>query len=547
MEIPYIVEPRKDTGLNNSKIGIWLFLASEVMLFGGLFSGYVFLRIYADYPWPERTLPVLPGLINTFVLIGSSVTVVFAWVSLKLRQWRKFQVYMAITIICAALFMVLKGVEYNAKFHHQAIRLDDYTVIEGHAHAQGDGHDAAAPSKNLNITAESLRVDLRRLDDAYYEVMGTQYSEGGFVLADAVTLSNGKVLEKGTPISKALLDEAEEDFLAAVAHNSNIDIELGRQAWSDMKARYPGKKYYQLAEGGKTLNELTSAYLKGLKEKRKDDYLVATANLSFVPSSGQALITVDPYWGKLSRPKAGEKGELKLKDQTVISGTTADSSIKLAVDGIDFRHTVMKAEEKGIDPVAAIDNSWLLKDANMKLIWEKHKVVTAKLAEQLKAKDRKPTENDTYRINWQEIVAFQRIEEKGLKIEDMSHAEIHSYFPNDLEGFAGPVHRKPEDHGKEGAKGVEYPEITVPREQVRFESVFSPRWNTYYATYFTITGLHGLHVVAGALVLAYYLFFGRRMYNEKPEWLANRVEVGGLFWHFVDLVWIFLFPILYLM
>ena len=70
MEIPYIVTPRKDTGLFNSKIAIWLFLASEVMLFGGFFSAYVFLRLGADYPWPERTLPVLPGLINTFNLIS---------------------------------------------------------------------------------------------------------------------------------------------------------------------------------------------------------------------------------------------------------------------------------------------------------------------------------------------------------------------------------------------------------------------------------------------------------------------------------------------
>ena len=45
--IPYIVEERPDTGLNNSKLGIWIFLASEVMLFGGLFSAYVFLRIAA--------------------------------------------------------------------------------------------------------------------------------------------------------------------------------------------------------------------------------------------------------------------------------------------------------------------------------------------------------------------------------------------------------------------------------------------------------------------------------------------------------------------
>ena len=45
MEIPYTVEERPDTGLYNAKLGIWLFLASEVMLFGGLFSAYIFFRL----------------------------------------------------------------------------------------------------------------------------------------------------------------------------------------------------------------------------------------------------------------------------------------------------------------------------------------------------------------------------------------------------------------------------------------------------------------------------------------------------------------------
>jgi len=48
MEIPYTVHPREDTGLYNAKLGIWLFLASEVMLFGGLFSAYILLRVGAD-------------------------------------------------------------------------------------------------------------------------------------------------------------------------------------------------------------------------------------------------------------------------------------------------------------------------------------------------------------------------------------------------------------------------------------------------------------------------------------------------------------------
>ena len=46
-EIPYTVELRPDTGLNNGKLGIWLFLASEVMLFGALFASYVMLRVGA--------------------------------------------------------------------------------------------------------------------------------------------------------------------------------------------------------------------------------------------------------------------------------------------------------------------------------------------------------------------------------------------------------------------------------------------------------------------------------------------------------------------
>ncbi len=88
MEIPYTTTSRPDTGLWNAKIGIWLFLASEVMLFGGLFSAYIFLRL--DAPpghWPRGLLNVPVGTMNTAVLIASSVTVVLAWAALKMRQF----------------------------------------------------------------------------------------------------------------------------------------------------------------------------------------------------------------------------------------------------------------------------------------------------------------------------------------------------------------------------------------------------------------------------------------------------------------------------
>src|SRR4026209_758159 len=99
MEIPYVVQPREDTGLYNAKVGIWLFLASEVMLFGALFSSYILLRVgSAPGEWPHGLLNVTRGMINTIVLICSSVTVVLAWASLKMNQFGKFPLYPAITI-----------------------------------------------------------------------------------------------------------------------------------------------------------------------------------------------------------------------------------------------------------------------------------------------------------------------------------------------------------------------------------------------------------------------------------------------------------------
>ena len=81
----------------------------------------------------------------------------------------------------------------------------------------------------------------------------------------------------------------------------------------------------------------------------------------------------------------------------------------------------------------------------------------------------------------------------------------------------------------------------------KFEHHHFPSTNTFYAIYFTMTGLHGLHVIGGIVVNSYLLFPGSRMWETNPEQFTGRVEAAGLYWHFVDLVWIFLFPVLYLL
>jgi cytochrome c oxidase subunit 3 len=115
VEIPYTVEPRPDSGLANGKLGIWLFLASEVMLFGALFSTYILLRVGAA-EWPHGELSIKLGAVNTVILICSSVTMVMSWASLKLNNFSKGRLYLLITIVLAAVFLVNKYFEYADHF-----------------------------------------------------------------------------------------------------------------------------------------------------------------------------------------------------------------------------------------------------------------------------------------------------------------------------------------------------------------------------------------------------------------------------------------------
>jgi cytochrome c oxidase subunit III len=93
----------------------------------------------------------------------------------------------------------------------------------------------------------------------------------------------------------------------------------------------------------------------------------------------------------------------------------------------------------------------------------------------------------------------------------------------------------------------EHKDISVPAAEIQKIGNYGPWHNTYMAIYFTLTGLHALHVIGGALVIGFLWGPGAKMWRTEPVRFTNRIEVSGLFWHFVDLVWIFLFPVLYLL
>ena len=89
--------------------------------------------------------------------------------------------------------------------------------------------------------------------------------------------------------------------------------------------------------------------------------------------------------------------------------------------------------------------------------------------------------------------------------------------------------------------GGEHGEFTIPRANIVAATNYFPWKNIFFSSYFTLTGVHGLHVVGGMFPILFLTIFALR-----GRLLPAHTEYVGLYWHFVDLVWIFLFPLLYL-
>jgi cytochrome c oxidase subunit 3 len=353
MQIPYEVQARPDTGLYNAKLGIWLFLASEVMLFGGLFSAFIFLRLGADDGyWPMGLLNVPIGTFNTAILILSSVTVIRAWVALKMRRFAEYKKWMGITILCGAAFLFIKlAFEWPPKFNH----------------------------------------------------------------------------------------------FGAILH---------KDRWSKYE-EYLGNE--------------------GLKQRNRPPRNEISGHLHGVEVSGEKAVLEN----------FAREHQLVLKE--------------------------VKHEPKAGEPAQPADSH--ATPLYELVSRDGHHDLTVGKAEKLA------------KMSGVKIVAFD------------VQLDAHNADPNnthfDRANFIPP--------------GLSEKRAIVAAEDIHHWSAFVPKHSTYFATYFMITGLHGAHVLGGVVVFAFLWGPGSRLYKKNPEHLANRVEVAGLFWHFVDLIWIFVFPLFYLL
>jgi cytochrome c oxidase subunit III len=114
------------------KLGIWLFLLTEVLFFSGLFCAYTIYRamrpevfVYAHYFLDTRL-----GALNTCVLLLSSLTAAWAVRNAQLAETKKLVLNITITIVCACTFMVVKYFEYSHKYHDGLLPGKNFTPHE---------------------------------------------------------------------------------------------------------------------------------------------------------------------------------------------------------------------------------------------------------------------------------------------------------------------------------------------------------------------------------------------------------------------------------
>ena len=104
--------------LESATLGMWLFLVTEIMFFGGLFMAYLLYRVWYPVAWAEGSLEldILLGGVNTVVLIGSSLTMALAVRAAQTGFPRATVNYLLVTMALGLTFLVIKGFEYAHKF-----------------------------------------------------------------------------------------------------------------------------------------------------------------------------------------------------------------------------------------------------------------------------------------------------------------------------------------------------------------------------------------------------------------------------------------------
>ena len=409
------------------KLCIWLFLSTEIMFFSALIGTYLVLRFGAPggiWPSPESVhVKEWLGALNTFVLICSSASIVFALEAAKRNRARPAKSWIALTLVLGCIFLGVKAIEYYAKYQHSLFPSFGSSKIHDRADFYYLTDLGAAFDEKISLLEKKKERSSGLTDQEQQQ------------LEDCYLLKAGLVNWTTRFASQNEGDPVRELAMQWVAYQINPKAEF-----SD-----------DVREFGNRQRPSIERMYQALSEKQSES------------AAYQSML--EDFVSKIDEPDSSKSlGQIRSQ----ISTEHADVASKLESLFTDFE----------------VADSEQLEAAKTIVTNELTEVRRAKLTLDVDARQLKDR-----------LDALHRLDE----MED----------------------------GVNESTGLKLP-------------VVIPSGNTWMNTYFMLTGLHALHVLMGLLAMAIYLPF-----RLGQNW-AGAVENLALYWHFVDIVWIFLFPLIYL-
>ena len=404
----------------DSKLGMWLFLGTEIMFFTAFIGAYIVLRLGSP-GWPSDPavthILVFWGGLNTFVLITSSYFVVVAHEAMSQKDFVRARKFLWMTFALACVFLGIKAYEYSGKITHD--------ILPGHISETDD---------------QAMNKAVRELQDSVESWLTT------------LAPGEGNLDEKRTALRAELADdEVDATRKSEISHLLLLDAafqDLRRHVQEKISLAAPldVRQVKIITKDGRTLTGTISAG--------------GGAAAEGAPAGGTVLTTDD---GKT----------VTLADDEVAERLAGPNPPELTLHEVEHRLT----ELRNMADVTLADGRELT-GAVM------------------------PGENGSVQI----------VQPDG-QTEDVATSSI----------------TKQDEFLRGHLAGVHDPHPIL-------------YGNLFASTYFLMTGFHAIHVIVGMILFGIVLLQGASL---DARW-TDFVENSGLYWHFVDLVWIFLFPLLYI-
>jgi heme/copper-type cytochrome/quinol oxidase subunit 3 len=464
---------------DSGKLGIWLFLAQEVLFFSALFVAYVLYRYHHPeiYGYAHKYLDVKYGAINTAVLIFSSLTAAWAVRAAQLRQRTLLIGCLALTILCACAFLGIKYIEYSHKYHEQILfgKYFDPCVSSGNSPLLTKkntcpGHQGSVwwesntpqtgcypvialdqkpnkPGVQASCSVREVQVEPKRRPKQNAQGEPIKNAQGQPELEPELDKYRRPVFaeKSSTPIAK----QCPPDVMGG--HHDAAAYPCWKISAQPVVCR-PGFYYTEQCEG------------EGCR----------TAGAPDLEYSGRFATQGDCEQARFDRSKAIKKQDEEAgKQQLPASGSTVSA-------------TCTKSDAVGF------------------------------------------------------VVEHGDHEMRGRDLLAVAKCDLPQKPPDAGDVFAD-VSKKPKLGEKAIAQTSEHP---VNEHEQLYLGPPPDNTSMFFTIYFAMTGLHGIHVLVGVIVFVWLLIRAIKGHF-TPDYFGP-VDFAALYWHIVDLIWIFLFPLLYL-